>query len=72
MDYQHLLFGTKEDEFEKVMKTFNVSQEILNENLEKLRNWIKSQPHLCHLEIGKYDILKFNFLLYYTSYTLSC
>lgn len=52
MDYQLLLFGTKEDEFENVMKTFNISKEMLDENLDKLRLWIKSQPHLCHLEIG--------------------
>lgn len=52
VDYQKLLLDTSEDEYEVVLKEFDATDKILKENLERIKGWLKVQPHLCEIQIG--------------------
>lgn len=50
---QQLTFGSTDKDFDILMKKKNVTEEILEQGVQQIKNWLKSQPHLCKIEPGK-------------------
>ena len=52
-DHQMKLLNTDEKDYALVLKEFNATEKMLEDNLERLRGWMKTQAHLCDIKIGK-------------------
>jgi hypothetical protein len=40
------------DEISIVMKEFNVTEKMMDESIQMLKDWFKHQPHLCNIRLG--------------------